>query len=161
VPIDVGLALVRAMLRDSGAWCRLEAEGAFAVHVGWDQYEYVGSPRTPGRLALRRRPRPAGCAAPGGRRVLGAPALRRRPPPRHVPGGDPRRERVAPAPPDRRHPRRRTLPADPARAAGGLGVPAHRGGDGHGRTARRRGGGDRVGAGGRRTTPGTQAAPGA
>ncbi|WP_342786938.1 hypothetical protein [Streptomyces tailanensis] len=31
------------MLRDSGAWCRLEAEGTFAVHVGWDQYLYIGS----------------------------------------------------------------------------------------------------------------------
>ncbi|GAA4985776.1 hypothetical protein GCM10025734_09500 [Kitasatospora paranensis] len=43
VSMDIALALVRAMLRDSGAWCRLEAEGAFAVHVGWDQYLYVGS----------------------------------------------------------------------------------------------------------------------
>ncbi|MEU9073861.1 RNA-binding protein [Kitasatospora sp. NPDC004745] len=45
VPLPVALELVRAMLRDSGAWCRLEAEGAFAVHVGWDQYVYVGSAR--------------------------------------------------------------------------------------------------------------------
>ncbi|MFG1807778.1 S1 RNA-binding domain-containing protein [Streptomyces sp. NPDC049040] len=36
VPIALGLELVRAMLRDSGAWCRLEAEGEFTVHVGWD-----------------------------------------------------------------------------------------------------------------------------
>ncbi|MEW2622917.1 S1 RNA-binding domain-containing protein [Streptomyces sp. NPDC048106] len=43
VPITVVLELVRAMLRDSGAWCRLEVEGAFAVHVGWDQYLYIGS----------------------------------------------------------------------------------------------------------------------
>lgn len=43
VPLSAGLALLRAMLRDNGAWCRLEAEGAFAVHVGWDQYVYVGS----------------------------------------------------------------------------------------------------------------------
>ncbi|MET8838823.1 S1 RNA-binding domain-containing protein [Streptomyces rubiginosohelvolus] len=43
VPIAVGLELVRAMLRDNGAWCRLEAEGAFTVHVGWDQYLYIGS----------------------------------------------------------------------------------------------------------------------
>ncbi|MFD0354000.1 S1 RNA-binding domain-containing protein [Streptomyces sp. NPDC127110] len=43
VPIDVGLELVRSMLRDTGAWCRLETEGAFAVHVGWDQYLYIGS----------------------------------------------------------------------------------------------------------------------
>ncbi|MEW2463523.1 S1 RNA-binding domain-containing protein [Streptomyces sp. NPDC046994] len=45
VPLGVGLELVRLMLRGSGAWCRLEAEGAFAVHVGWDQYLYVGSGR--------------------------------------------------------------------------------------------------------------------
>ncbi|WP_405731504.1 S1 RNA-binding domain-containing protein [Streptomyces sp. NBC_01537] len=45
VSITAGLALVRAMLRDNGAWCRLEVEGAFAVHVGWDQYLYVGSTR--------------------------------------------------------------------------------------------------------------------
>ncbi|GAA3762715.1 small subunit ribosomal protein S1 [Spinactinospora alkalitolerans] len=43
VPLSVGLDLVRAMLRDSGAWCRLEIEDKFAVHVGWDQYVYVGS----------------------------------------------------------------------------------------------------------------------
>lgn len=45
VPLDIGLALVRVMLRDSGAWCRLEVEDAFAVHVGWDQYLYIGSSR--------------------------------------------------------------------------------------------------------------------
>ncbi|MEV3970192.1 S1 RNA-binding domain-containing protein [Streptomyces sp. NPDC050698] len=43
VPIAVGLELVRAMLRDNGAWCRLESGEAFAVHVGWDQYLYIGS----------------------------------------------------------------------------------------------------------------------
>ncbi|MEV0501704.1 RNA-binding protein [Streptomyces spectabilis] len=43
VPLDIGLLLVRAMLRDNGAWYRLEVEGAFAVHVGWDQYLYVSS----------------------------------------------------------------------------------------------------------------------
>ncbi|WBP91114.1 S1 domain-containing protein [Kitasatospora cathayae] len=49
VPVAVGLELVRAMLRDSGAWCRLESEPdafpepGFAVHVGWDQYVYVSS----------------------------------------------------------------------------------------------------------------------
>ncbi|MFD7491151.1 S1 RNA-binding domain-containing protein [Streptomyces sp. NPDC059832] len=53
VPIAVGLELVRAMLRDNGAWCRLEAEGAFAVHVGWDQYLYIGSSR-PCEAALTR-----------------------------------------------------------------------------------------------------------
>jgi small subunit ribosomal protein S1 len=45
VPLDIGLELVRLMLRESGAWCRLEAEGTFAVHVGWDQYLYIGSGR--------------------------------------------------------------------------------------------------------------------
>ncbi|KJS58641.1 hypothetical protein [Streptomyces rubellomurinus] len=53
VPLDIGLELVRAMLRDNGAWCRLEVEGAFAVHVGWDQYVYVGSSR-PCEAALAR-----------------------------------------------------------------------------------------------------------
>lgn len=53
VPIAVGLEIVRAMLRDNGAWCRLEAEGAFAVHVGWDQYLYVGS-SSPCDAALNR-----------------------------------------------------------------------------------------------------------
>ncbi|MEU3615302.1 RNA-binding protein [Streptomyces sp. NPDC006872] len=41
IPLSVGLELVRAMLRDNGAWCRLEVEDTFAVHVGWDQYVYV------------------------------------------------------------------------------------------------------------------------
>ncbi|MFJ3723786.1 S1 RNA-binding domain-containing protein [Streptomyces sp. NPDC090045] len=43
VPLGTALELVRVMLRDGGAWCLLEAEGAFAVHVGWDQYLYIGS----------------------------------------------------------------------------------------------------------------------
>ncbi|MEU2748737.1 RNA-binding protein [Streptomyces collinus] len=45
VPLGSALELVRVMLRDSGAWCRLEAEGRFAVHVGWDQYLYISSNR--------------------------------------------------------------------------------------------------------------------
>ncbi|MFI8963048.1 S1 RNA-binding domain-containing protein [Streptomyces sp. NPDC053493] len=53
VPIAVGLELVRSMLRDNGAWCRLETEGAFAVHVGWDQYLYIGSSQ-PCETALAR-----------------------------------------------------------------------------------------------------------
>ncbi|MFD4319000.1 RNA-binding protein [Streptomyces sp. NPDC058548] len=53
VRLDTGLELVRLMLRDSGAWCRLEVEGAFAVHVGWDQYVYIGSSR-PCHVALAR-----------------------------------------------------------------------------------------------------------
>jgi hypothetical protein len=43
VPISVALELIRAMLRDNGAWCRLEAEDRFFVHVGYDQYVYIGS----------------------------------------------------------------------------------------------------------------------
>jgi small subunit ribosomal protein S1 len=39
------------MLRDNGAWCRLEVEGKFAVHIGWDQYVYIGS-REPCERAL-------------------------------------------------------------------------------------------------------------
>ncbi|MEU6223047.1 RNA-binding protein [Streptomyces sp. NPDC047042] len=45
VPLDIGLELVRAMLRDDGAWCRLEVEDTFAAHVGWDQYLYISSSR--------------------------------------------------------------------------------------------------------------------
>lgn len=43
VSLALGLELVRAMLRDNGAWCRLEVEGRFTIHVGWDQYVYIGS----------------------------------------------------------------------------------------------------------------------
>ncbi|MFF1318262.1 RNA-binding protein [Streptomyces chartreusis] len=53
VSLQTGLELVRLMLRDGGAWCRLEVEDTFAVHVGWDQYLYVGSDR-PCRGALAR-----------------------------------------------------------------------------------------------------------
>ncbi|MGW6907495.1 S1 RNA-binding domain-containing protein [Streptomyces sp. NPDC054940] len=53
VSLDIGLELVRVMLRDNGAWCRLEVEDTFAVHVGWDQYLYVGSSR-PCEKALAR-----------------------------------------------------------------------------------------------------------
>ncbi|MET4644451.1 MULTISPECIES: RNA-binding protein [Streptomyces] len=45
VSLPVALELVRGMLRDQGAWCRLEAGDVFTVHVGWDQYVYVGSDR--------------------------------------------------------------------------------------------------------------------
>ncbi|MET9589945.1 RNA-binding protein [Streptomyces sp. NPDC006516] len=43
VSVPIALELVRAMLRDNGAWCRLERGDTFTVHVGWDQYVYVGS----------------------------------------------------------------------------------------------------------------------
>ncbi|WP_327266000.1 RNA-binding protein [Streptomyces sp. NBC_01232] len=45
VSLPVALELIRGMLRDQGAWCRLEVGDAFAVHVGWDQYVYVVSDR--------------------------------------------------------------------------------------------------------------------
>lgn len=45
VSLTVALELVRSMLRDQGAWCRLEVGDVFSVHVGWDQYVYVGSDR--------------------------------------------------------------------------------------------------------------------
>ncbi|MFJ1708861.1 S1 RNA-binding domain-containing protein [Kitasatospora sp. NPDC088346] len=45
VPVSVGLELVRGMLRDNGAWCRLAVEDRFTVEVGWDQYVYVSSDR--------------------------------------------------------------------------------------------------------------------
>ncbi|SHG76971.1 RNA-binding protein [Streptoalloteichus hindustanus] len=43
VPLALGVDLVRVMLREAGAWCRLEVEGRFFVHIGFDQYMYVGS----------------------------------------------------------------------------------------------------------------------
>lgn len=45
VRLDIALKLVRVMLRDSGAWRRLETEDTFAVHVGWDQYLCISSSR--------------------------------------------------------------------------------------------------------------------
>ncbi|MFI1732911.1 S1 RNA-binding domain-containing protein [Streptomyces acidicola] len=46
VPLSLGLELVRVMLRDNGAWCRLEVEDRFVVQVGWDQYVYVSSDKS-------------------------------------------------------------------------------------------------------------------
>ncbi|MER5866702.1 RNA-binding protein [Kitasatospora sp. NPDC002040] len=43
VTLDQAIALLRGMLRGDELFCRLEAEGHFFVHVGWDQYVYVGS----------------------------------------------------------------------------------------------------------------------
>jgi hypothetical protein len=43
IPLAVAAELVRVMLRDNGAWCRLEVEDRFFVHVGYDQYLYIGS----------------------------------------------------------------------------------------------------------------------
>ncbi|MFC8286935.1 hypothetical protein [Streptomyces cyaneofuscatus] len=66
VSLDVALELVRAMLRDNGAWCRLEVEDRFTVHVGWDQYLYIGSDRPCERASARTRSpgSPAGCPVP-------------------------------------------------------------------------------------------------
>ncbi|MER5402867.1 S1 RNA-binding domain-containing protein [Streptomyces sp. NPDC002599] len=55
VPLSLGLELVRVMLRDNGAWCRLEAEDKFDVQVGWDQYVYVSSDQPCERAVARAR----------------------------------------------------------------------------------------------------------
>ncbi|WP_040793638.1 hypothetical protein [Nocardia paucivorans] len=55
VPLDTGLELVRVMLRDNGAWCRLEVEGRFFIHIGYDQYMYIGSDRPCTRAVQRTR----------------------------------------------------------------------------------------------------------
>lgn len=43
VSMSVALELVRAMLRGDGAWCRLEVDQRFFVHVAFDHRVYVGS----------------------------------------------------------------------------------------------------------------------
>lgn len=55
VPLPVALQLVRIMLRDQGAWCRLESGDRFTLHVGWDQYVYVGSDRPCTEVVARTR----------------------------------------------------------------------------------------------------------
>ncbi|MER5624017.1 hypothetical protein ABT061_23575 [Streptosporangium sp. NPDC002544] len=45
VPLAVALELVRAMLREDGVWCLLEAEGRFGIAAGWDYYLYVSTHR--------------------------------------------------------------------------------------------------------------------
>ena len=47
--LDTARELVRAMLRDNGAWCRLEVDGRFTAHVGYDQYLYLGTSVSPDR----------------------------------------------------------------------------------------------------------------
>ncbi|MEU8514358.1 S1 RNA-binding domain-containing protein [Kitasatospora sp. NPDC048722] len=42
VPLATGLALVRAMVLRHGAWCRLDGDDGFFVHVGDDGEIYVG-----------------------------------------------------------------------------------------------------------------------
>lgn len=49
VSLDTARELVRAMLRDNGAWCRLEVDGRFTAHVGYDQYLYLGTSVSPDR----------------------------------------------------------------------------------------------------------------
>ncbi|MFB7360687.1 S1 RNA-binding domain-containing protein [Streptomyces hydrogenans] len=55
VHVPLGLELVRAMLRDNGAWCRLAVEDRFDVQVGWDQYVYVSSDKPCERAVARAR----------------------------------------------------------------------------------------------------------
>ena len=43
VSLHVARELVRVMLRDNGAWCRLEADDQFTIHIGYDQYLYIGT----------------------------------------------------------------------------------------------------------------------
>lgn len=45
VPLHTALEVVRAMLRDAGAWCRLERNDQFGIHVGYDQYVYISTDR--------------------------------------------------------------------------------------------------------------------
>ncbi|MEU6847354.1 hypothetical protein ABZ930_36335 [Streptomyces sp. NPDC046716] len=44
------------MLRDQGAWWRLEREDTFTIHVGWSQYLYVSSDRLCSELGLFAQP---------------------------------------------------------------------------------------------------------
>lgn len=55
ISLDMGLELVRAMLRDDGAWCRLEVGERFFIHIGYDQYMYIGSDRPCARAVARTR----------------------------------------------------------------------------------------------------------
>ena len=91
VSLEVGLELVRAMLRDNGAWCRLEVDQRFFVHVGFDQYIYLGSAAP----ASRRSHPPArvGCSPSRSMPRRGRPSPPMTPPVHHVPrtpGGGPR-----------------------------------------------------------------------
>lgn len=47
VPLDTARELVRAMLRNNGAWSRLEVDGRFTAHVGDNQYLYLGTSTPP------------------------------------------------------------------------------------------------------------------
>ncbi|HEX8870896.1 MAG TPA: RNA-binding protein [Lentzea sp.] len=41
-PVATAQALVRVMLRDNGAWCRLEVDGRLGIQIDYDQYMHVG-----------------------------------------------------------------------------------------------------------------------
>ena len=55
VQLATVLGLVRIMLRDSGAWRRLDADDISEVHVGWDQFlhSYASWPSTEAGRGLR------------------------------------------------------------------------------------------------------------
>ncbi|MFD5565718.1 S1 RNA-binding domain-containing protein [Kitasatospora griseola] len=53
VPLEVALELVRMMLRGDEGWCLLEAGDEFFVHIGYDQYMYIGTDRPCERAAAR------------------------------------------------------------------------------------------------------------
>jgi hypothetical protein len=53
ITLKVGRELVRAMLRDNGAWCRLESEDRFFIHLGYDHRTTFGVKRLCKMLGLR------------------------------------------------------------------------------------------------------------
>ncbi|MEU8948643.1 hypothetical protein [Streptomyces sp. NPDC048489] len=55
VPLATGLGLLRAMVLREGAWCRLQADNGFFVHVGDRDDIYVGGGREQGNAVARTR----------------------------------------------------------------------------------------------------------
>ncbi|MFF0295789.1 S1 RNA-binding domain-containing protein [Kitasatospora sp. NPDC004614] len=53
VSLETALELVRMMLRGGEGWCLLEAGDRFFVHIGWDQYMYIGTDRPCERAVAR------------------------------------------------------------------------------------------------------------
>lgn len=53
VSLHTARELLRGMLRDHGAWCRLEVDGRFTAHVGHDQYLYLATGVAPDRAIAR------------------------------------------------------------------------------------------------------------
>lgn len=121
VQLPAALVLVRSMLRDSGAWCRLEADGLLEVHVGLDQYLYVCTSRPSENAVARVRalglcpenldasPYAVETEAPGGsaagrRRVLVGAGLGSCLRARGDAGGDVHRGSLPMAPADQRNP---------------------------------------------------------